>query len=64
MSSFLEYVSNGEYHKEIESMEICKWRINDVCCNDKCEFLADFPYPREICDINNDKRCKYFEKEE
>ena len=26
---------------EIESMEICKWRYNDVCCNDECPELAD-----------------------
>lgn len=63
MSSFLSK-ENGEYIKEIESMEVCKWRINEICCNDKSECVADYPYPSEICYIDSKNRCKYFEEEE
>ena len=45
---------------EIESMEICKWRYNDVCCNDECPELADQPYPSNKCEGS----CPYFEKED
>ena len=48
--------------KEIESMDICKWKINEICCNDECEYLADYPYP--YCKCENKKQCKYFEKED
>ena len=62
MSKFLSRNPDGTYLEEIESMEICKWRINDVCCCDKSEYLADYPYPRNICESGID--CKYFEKED
>jgi len=63
MSRFLTQKKDGTYLDEIESMEVCRWRINDVCCNDKCEYVADYPYPREICYIENKNKCKYFEEE-
>lgn len=62
MSSWLSKNENGEYIKEIESSEICKYRINEVCCNDKSEYLAD--YPRPFCKCESKEDCKYFEKEE
>ena len=62
MSSFLSQNEKGEYIKEIESMEVCKWRINEVCCNDKSPYLADYPHP--YCKCESLKDCKYFEKEE
>lgn len=61
MSSFLIKNKNGEYEKEIESMEICKWKINEVCCNDKSEYLADYPSP--FCKCESKKDCIFFEKE-
>ena len=67
MSRFLTFTEDGEKIEEIESMEICKWRINDVCCNDKSDCLGDFPYPRSICELENDGKnwaCGCFEKED
>lgn len=62
MSRFLTQKDDGTYLEEIESMEVCKWRIDDVCCNDKCDCLGDYPYPREKCESK--KSCRYFEKED
>lgn len=62
MSSFLSKDDNENYIKEIESFEICKWKINEVCCNDKSEYLADYPSP--FCRCESLKDCKYFEKED
>ena len=62
MSSFLSRNEDGTYKKEIESMDICKWKINEICCNSECEYLADYPYP--YCKCENKKQCKYFEKED
>ena len=61
MSSFLSRNNEGTYKKEIESIDICKWKINEVCCNDSSEYLADYPYPN--CKCESKKQCKYFEKE-
>ena len=63
MSRFLTKIENDETIIEIESMEVCKWKINEVCCNDKCEYLGDYPL-REICYIDIKDRCEYFEKED
>lgn len=63
MSRFLTQKEDGTYLDEIESMEVCRWRINDVCCNDKCDCLADYPYPREICFKDSKIKCKNFEEE-
>ena len=60
MSRFLTQKDDGTYLEEIESMEVCKWRIDDVCCNESSPDLADYPYPREKCEGN----CRYFEKED
>ena len=62
MSSFLYKDKNEDYVKEIESMEICRYRINDVCCNDQCDYLGDFPHP--FCKCESLEDCKHFEKEE
>jgi len=62
MSSFLYKNEKDDYIKEIESLDICKWKINEVCCNDKSEYLADYPYP--YCKCESIKDCKYFEKED
>lgn len=64
MSCFITKNKDGTYTKDIESIEVCKWRVNDVCCNDQSSCLADYPYPRDICYIDSKRRCKYFEKEE
>ena len=62
MSSFLSRNNDETYKKEIESIDICKWNINEVCCNDSSEYLADYPYPN--CKCESKKQCKYFEKED
>lgn len=59
MSRFLSKVQ-GEYVEEIESMKVCRWRINEVCCNEKCDCLGD--YPDLSCDSKEE--CDYFEEEE
>lgn len=61
MSKWLDKLEDGTYKTEIESMDICKWRINEICCNDKCEELGDYPYPPK-CETK--EMCKYFEKED
>ena len=62
MSRFLTRKEDGSYLEEIESMEICKWRINGVCSNEKCDCLGDYPYSRSICE---DKYgCGCFEQED
>lgn len=47
MSRFLTRNPDGTYLEEIESMEVCKWKINEVCCNENSPDLADYPYPRK-----------------
>ena len=58
MSRYLTRKKDDTYIQEIESMDICKWKINEVCCNDSSEYVADYP-PQGICE--NNKVCKYFE---
>lgn len=59
MSKYIDYepihVDEIDYNK-------CKWLINEICCNNKSEFLADYPYPR--CKCEDDIYCKCFEKED
>lgn len=62
MSRFLTKNEDGTYLEEIESMEECKWKINEVCCNDRSPDLADYPYPRSKCESK--EGCRYFEKED
>lgn len=66
MSRWLSQNKDGTYLEEIESMEVCRWRINDLCCNDKCDCLGDYPYPSSICELEEDGKnyaCGCFEKE-
>lgn len=62
ISRFLTSKKDGSYLEEIESMEVCKWKVNEVCCNEKCEELGDYPYPSSKCESK--EKCKYFEKED
>lgn len=62
MSRFYTIEKDGVSLEEIESMEICKWRVNEVCCNGDCGYVADFPYPH--CKCKSKKDCDYFEKED
>ena len=57
MSRFLTKKDDGTYLEEIESMEVCKWRINELCCNYKSEYLGEF-YCNDVI------ICNCFEKED
>lgn len=50
---------DGTYTTTILSMDGCKYLYEDVCCNDKSEFVADFPDQKKDC-----VECKFFEKED
>lgn len=51
--------TKGQYLERIQNMNECKYRIDDVCCNDSCEERGDFP-DRELCL----GKCRYFIKED
>lgn len=61
MSRFLVKEKDG-WKQYIESMEVCKWKIDDICCNDKSICLGDYPYPSKDCE--HEGRCPLFEKED
>ena len=58
MSRWLDKVGSSVYHEEINSMDECRWLINEVCCNDKSDMCCDFPH-EDYC-----KRCVLFTKED
>jgi hypothetical protein len=65
MSRFITENKDETYLEEIESIEICKWRYNEVCCNDECDCVGDYPNSVYIdCKCNSIKECKHFEKED
>lgn len=51
MSRYLTRKEDDTYLEGIESMEVCKWRINDCCCNDSSRYVADYP-PQGMCENN------------
>ena len=57
MSRFLTSNPDGTYIEEIESMDECKWKINDMCCNDSTEYLGDY-----FCKATDKRKC--FQKED
>ncbi len=59
MSRFVTRTDNGEWIEEIESMDVCKWRLNEVCCNEDSEYLGWYG-----CHCEDNSECKYFEKED
>lgn len=44
----------------VDDMYKCKWLVDEVCCNDKSDWRADFP----PYDCAEQDVCKYFEKED
>lgn len=58
MSRNIEQLPDGTYYEEIESLEKCRHMYNEVCCEEKSEYLADFPGEEEC------ENCAFFEKEE
>lgn len=57
MSRYLSKNDDGSYLEEIESMDECKWKVNDMCCNDSSPYLGDF-----CCSFKLKRMC--FEKED
>ena len=49
----------GLVKETIESMTECRWLVNNVCTNDRCQECCDFPHP-DYCA----KVCSLFEKED
>ena len=39
MSRFFERNEDGTYTEKIESIDVCKWKIDEICCNDKSDYL-------------------------
>lgn len=58
MSRWLDKDKDGNPVEEIADANQCRWLINEVCCNDDSDCVADFPYED---DCNN---CPYFTQEE
>ena len=56
------YIDYEPLHIDEIDRNTCKWLVNEVCVNDKCRFLADYP-PKEKCSKNSKCRCENFEKE-
>lgn len=59
MSRFVTKVGD-KYIEEIESMEVCKWKINEVCCNEEC-ILLGYYVESYVCE---DGECDCFEEED
>ena len=62
MSRFLTRQDDGSYLEELESMDVCRWRIDGICYNVLCDCFGDCPYPSSICESN--RYCEHFEKED
>lgn len=61
MSRYFNWLEDGKYKEKIESMDICKWKYDDICCNGDCkEYVADYP----SCKCKSEEDCDYFEKED
>lgn len=59
MSRFVSE-KDGKFIEEIESLEICKYRLNDVCCNENSEHLGEW----SGLSCGNNDWCRVFEKED
>lgn len=59
MSRFVTQ-EGDKFIEEIESMDVCKYMINDVCCNEECEHLGSYPF----VDCDSKLACKCFEEED
>jgi len=58
MSRFVTKTDEG-YIEEIESMEVCRYRINDICCCKDSDYLG-WDMPR----CNSKEICENFTKED
>lgn len=57
MSRFITK-EGDKYIEEIASMEVCRWKINEVCCNEESEWCGSCIY----CDDMS--HCEDYEKED
>lgn len=59
MSRFLTKKEDGTYLEEIETLEVCRWRINDVCCSPTSRFAGDV-----YCECTSKEERECFVKED
>ena len=59
MSRFVTQ-EGDKFIEEIESMEVCRWLINETCCNEDCICLGYFM--DTAC--NSEEYCEGFEEED
>lgn len=59
MSKWIDDLPDGTYKEEIADKGACKHMYNEVCCNDKSDWCADYPDMETDC-----KKCKLFEPED
>ena len=59
MARHLEKTPKGDYRETITNINQCRWLYDEVCCNDRCDIVADYPDPELYCK----RRCKFYEKE-
>ncbi len=58
MSRTIIYTPDGGISEAILHYDQCQFRVDDVCCNDRCERRCDF-VGEEDCE-----NCPEFEKED
>ena len=59
MSKWINELPDGTYKEEIANKNECKYMYNEVCCNDKSDWCADYPDAEIDC-----KKCELFEPED
>lgn len=57
MSKFIEMNDNGDTITTLEDINKCDYMYNEICCNEKSRFVADF-VEKEDC-----SNCRLFKKE-
>ena len=59
MSKWINELPDGTYKEEIADKSACKHMYNEVCCNYKSDWCADYPDAETDC-----KKCELFEPED
>lgn len=57
MSKWIKECDNGKNEVSLDNPDKCDWMYNEVCCNDKSDYVADYPNEYDC------KNCKLFKKE-
>ena len=65
MSKFLLKDNDGKYRKKTEDSNICKYKINGICCNEKSEYYGYFPMKGPFSErkCNCKRSCELYESE-